>query len=418
MFDRKTQPPLERFKPIDFIKPEIKSLNNKARLYFSQKVPNNTSRLELYFDVGNIKGKTGLASITSNLLFSGSKSQTAVQIQECFDELGAFKDLTLSQEECVLSIYALNSKLPQVFDVLYSAINEVVFPQNEVDELLSHQKQSFEINMQKVGFLAKRKFIQEMYKGSIYGNVLDLKDIENTSRDEIVQFHKKHFLKGLNKATLVGNIDDLEIDIIGEKLKKWAVDKDPIYESNLINNAGHFYERKEKALQSAIKIGKSLFTKKDPQYMDFFILNTAFGGYFGSRLMSNLREDKGYTYGVGSYISELHKSGTFVISTQVGSEYLDDSINQIRIELEKLCLNLISQDELDLVKNYLLGQLLKSADGAYAMMNLHLSLQKHDLNFEFYKHYVDRISSVTPKELKDSAKQHFVWEDMTVVCSG
>ena len=152
--------------------------------------------------------------------------------------------------------------------------------------------------------------------------------------------------------------------------------------------------------------------------MDFFILNTAFGGYFGSRLMSNLREDKGYTYGVGSYISELHKSGTFVISTQVGSEYLDDSINQIRIELEKLCSDLISYDELDLVKNYLLGQLLKSADGAYAMMNLHLSLQKHDLSFEFYKNYVDRISSVTPKELKDSAKQHLVWEDMTVVCSG
>lgn len=412
------QPLLNEFKSIDFIKPQFKRLNKNATLYFSKTVPNNTSRIELYFDAGRIRGRTGLAAITGGLLFSGSKNQNAIQIQKSFDKLGAFKDISVSQEECVISIYALNSKLPEVFDVLYRALNEVVFLQGELDEFLSHKKQSFEINSQKVGFLAGRKFVKEIYNGSVYGKVVEIENIENTSREELMGFHDKYFLNGLLKATLVGNVNEDKIDLIAQKLKKWTSKNDCIFEQGGINNPGVFYEKKENAMQSAIKIGKKLFNRNDPQFMDFFILNTVLGGYFGSRLMSNLREEKGYTYGIGSSVSELHKSGLFIVSTEVGKEYLDDSIVQIKKEFDLLCTDLISLEELELVKNYLQGQLLKSADGAYAMMSLYVSLQKHGLTFDFYTKYVERLFSINPVNLRDSAQQHLLWDQMTVVYSG
>ena len=119
-----------------------------------------------------------------------------------------------------------------------------------------------------------------------------------------------------------------------------------------------------------------------------------------------------------SYVSELNKSGVFVISTEVGKKHAKQAINEVKKEIAKLRTELVSLEELELVKNYLLGQLLKSADGAYAMMNLYIGLQKHGMDFRFYEQYVDRIFSITPNELRKCAIETLDWSKMTVVCAG
>ena len=152
--------------------------------------------------------------------------------------------------------------------------------------------------------------------------------------------------------------------------------KVPSYNKEFKSNPGLFNIQKDAALQSAIRVGKIMFNKSHPDFMDFFILNTVLGDYFGSRLMTNLREDKGFTYGVGSLVSELHASGIFIIGTEVGKEHKQSALDEIRAEITKISSQLIPEDELILVKNYLLGQLLKSADGPYAMTDLYIGLLK------------------------------------------
>lgn len=172
------------------------------------------------------------------------------------------------------------------------------------------------------------------------------------------------------------------------------------------------------ALQSAIRVGRILFTKEHEDYLDFLILNTIIGDYFGSRLMKNIREDKGYTYGIGSMISEFKKSGYFLIATEVGTEVKEDALNQIKLELERLQTEPVPEYELELVRNYMLGQLLKSADGPYAMTDLFLSVEIHGKSLDFYNEAIHRIQNIRPERIMELAKKYLNWKDLTIVTAG
>jgi zinc protease len=142
------------------------------------------------------------------------------------------------------------------------------------------------------------------------------------------------------------------------------------------------------------------------------------GDYFGSRLMTNIREEKGYTYGIGSMVAEYNNFGYFMIGTEVGKEVKDNTLVEIKKEFEILQKELVQEEELGLVQNYLLGQLLKSADGAYSMMDLYLSAQVHDKDLNFYNEAIKHIQEITPKRIQELAQKYLNWEDMTIVSAG
>ena len=161
-----------------------------------------------------------------------------------------------------------------------------------------------------------------------------------------------------------------------------------------------------------------MFNKAHADYPDFLVLNTILGDYFGSRLMSNIREDKGYTYGIGSMVAELHETGYFVIGTEVGTDVRENTLHEIQEELKQLQNSLVELEELELVKNYMLGQLLKSADGPYNMTDLYLGLEPYGLSMEFYNRCIESIQQITPERIQELANIYLNWEDMTVVSAG
>ncbi len=134
--------------------------------------------------------------------------------------------------------------------------------------------------------------------------------------------------------------------------------------------------------------------------------------------MKNIREDKGYTYGIGSFISELNNSGYLIIATEVGKEFMQQTIDEIRKEVEILQKDLIGEDELNLVRSYLLGQTLKSADGPYATMDLFLAVEQHGMNLEFYNKYIHKIRTIQAEELRDMANKYLKWETLNIITAG
>lgn len=134
--------------------------------------------------------------------------------------------------------------------------------------------------------------------------------------------------------------------------------------------------------------------------------------------MSNIREDKGYTYGIGSAVLESYLSGSFIIATEVGSEYVNSTLNEIKKEIERLRNELIPDDELNLVRNYLLGQLLKSADGSNSLMDLYLGVTMHELTLDYYNQVIKRIHTITSEELKKLASKYLNWNDLTIITAG
>lgn len=419
MINRTLQPSLKAIDKIDFIKPRVFDVGVKTKLFCVTNVPNETARFDLYFDAGTIRGSKHIASFVNGLLLSGTKTKTSIEINEAIDALGGYIESGVSNENAVFSIYALRENIIPIARIVQDAIQNCIFNEQEVTELINDRKQKFKVGLEKVSTLAQRALRQRLFSNSEkYSTVGDLKDFDAISKNDLIDFHQHYYLNGLNRMVLIGNFDLDTIDAFMEIFASWNNSKELLFESDFENLKGHSHIEKEGAVQTAIRVARPLFNKNHPDYIDFLVLHTILGDYFGSRLMSNIREDKGYTYGIGSLVSELQETGYFMIATEVGKEVKDATLKEIQFELERVQNELVSLEELNLVKNYMLGQLLKSADGPYSMMDLFLSVEMQQLEMDFYNQAIAGIHAITPERIQELAKKYLNWNDFTIISAG
>lgn len=418
MLNRTITPILQQIDKIDFVKPLVFDIAGTTKLFHMKEVPNETSRLDLYFDAGTARGEKGIASFVNGLLLSGTDNKSSVEINGEIDALGGFYESGISSENAVLTIYALKENLLRILSILVDAVERLAFQTHEVEEIINDRKQNFKVNMEKVSFLAQREFQSKLFNNSLYGRVTNEKDFDLIEIETLKKFHEKHYLHGLQKVVIIGDLAETDVLSTIELVKKWSVTNNGNYEKDLENLQGEFNVNKNGAVQSALRIGRILFNKTHEDYHDFIFLNTILGDYFGSRLMSNIREDKGYTYGIGSMVAELHETGYFLIATEVGKDVKEATIFEIQKELKLLQEELIHNEEIELVRNYLLGQLLKSADGPYSMTDLYLSVEPYGLELDFYNKAIESINSITSDRLQELAKKYLNWEEFTIVSAG
>jgi zinc protease len=418
MVNRKQTPELRSIDHIEFVKPQIFDITPWSKLFFMKEVPNETSRVDLYFNAGSVRGNVGIASIVNGLLLSGTDQLSSTEIHNQLDGLGAFYESNVGHENATISIYALKENMIQILHVLKNAIDKMAFSAQEVEELISDRKQKFRVNLEKVSFLAQRQFQKEIFHDSPYGRIMEEQDYDSFSVSEMKNFYRENYLNGLTKVVVVGDFTQDDIDAMIDLTGQWSKEGPVEFETTFQNKPGHTHIEKEDALQTAIRMGKILFNKSHPDFIDFQVLNTILGDYFGSRLMSNIREDKGYTYGIGSMSAELQETGYFLIATEVGKDVKDATLAEIKKEIERLRTDLVDQEELDLVKNYLLGQLLKSADGPYSLIDLYMGLESFGLELEFYNESIEAIKKITPERIRELANQYLNWEDFSIVSAG
>jgi len=419
MLNRKNAPSLKEIDYIDFIEPNKIALNDIVSFYHVPQVANETARFDLYFDAGKCTIKGGTSSFVNGLLLSGTPNKKSTEIEAEISALGGYYETGVGMESAVVSIYCLRENFKEIFDILIDAINNVTFPIEEIEEIVADKKQQFKINQEKVSAISQRIFQSKLFASNeAYSSLMNEEDFENVDRNSLIEYHKKHYLNGLTKVVLVGNIDDATVNHVISQTKPLLTEKQRNYPSQFKNEIGETHIAKEDAVQSAVRIGRILFNKKHEDYIDFLFLNTILGDYFGSRLMSNIREDKGYTYGIGSMVSEFDNTGYFMIATEVGNEVREATINEIKFEMNRLQTELVKQDEIQLIQNYLLGQLLKSADGPYAMMDLFLSAEAQNFDLDFYNTVIDKIKSISAERIQMLAKKYLNWEDMTIVTAG
>jgi len=417
--DRYIAPPLNPIESIDFINPKVFDINPNVKLIFMSEVPNETSRVDLYFDAGTIKGEKGTASFVNGLLLSGNEEISSTQISHQMDLLGGFFESVITSEGAVISVYALRENMPALLQLIKKSISEMNCSAKEVEELVQDKKQRFQVNLQKTRFLAQRAFQHNLFfSHPDYAKVVEEDYYENVEPIKLKRFFNDNYLHGLTKVAVVGNFSQDFVDEIIDLFGEWAKEPSCEYARDFKNRVGLYAVEKSDAMQAAIRVGKILFNKTHPDYNDFQILNTIIGDYFGSRLMTNIREDKGYTYGIGSMVAEFNNFGYFMIATEVGKEFKDATLKEIKYEINRLQAELVPQRELDVIKNYLLGQLLKSADGPYSMIDLYLNAEIHDMSLEFYNESIKSIREITPERIQELAKKYLSWDEMTIVTAG
>ncbi|MFB6305934.1 MAG: M16 family metallopeptidase, partial [Flavobacteriales bacterium] len=205
-------------------------------------------------------------------------------------------------------------------------------------------------------------------------------DFEKVKREDLQYFHSQYYDLANCEICISGMTNDEQLNLINKYFGEQNLSEKETGAANehkiVPDEKNTHYINKKDALQSAFRIGKRMIDKTHEDYLKANFVNTVLGGFFGSRLMSNLREEKGYTYGVGSGISSYNGGAYFFITSEVGKDVEGKAIEEVYKELKRLRSEEVKKEELDLIKNYMLGDFMKRADGPFAMASLFNNLRE------------------------------------------
>lgn len=377
-------------------------------------------KIELVFKGGKwFESKNGAAYFTVNNLREGTENYTSKEISTILDHYGAYMALSSGLDYSSVGLYCLNKYLPEVLPVLSEIIYKPSFPEDQLELLKEIELQQLKIDLRKTKFNAQRLFRDSLFTQKIpYGQHIDRDDIRSITREDVVNHYNNNYSDFEILAS--GNFDPAEIqDFLGEHFTKGN-------KLDLSDNSRISYsygpqiltEDVEGSLQSSLRIGFPFVTKEHEDYIPFKILNHLLGGYFGSRLMKNIREDKGFTYGIFSAIVPLKLSSYFVIATDVVKASSDQAIHEIKKELEQLKNEVVPLEELETVKNHIVGSFQSDITSPFSLIDKYKSLYLHNLDYSYYEKYFKVLNEVTPEMLQQLAKKYFLEENLTIVKVG
>lgn len=425
MTDRTTAPAFNTIDKVEIARAQQQKLQNGIDLFKINAGSQEIIRLEFIFKAGMYyQPATLIASTTNSLLETGTKSYTANQLSDGIDFYGSFIELGVGQDYACITLFSLNKYLKESLKFIEEVIKYPVFPQEELNIHIANKKQKHQINSQKVAVIARRKFAELLFgKKHPYGVDVDDKDFDRINLAEIKAFYDTYYQS--QNCTIVAaghlpaDLDDTLNHFFGEK--PWGVNPHKIDTKKVsletTSQKVHLF-KKDDALQSAIRVGRVLFNKTHPDYFHFQVLNTVLGGYFGSRLMANIREDKGYTYGIGSGLMSLVNTGYFFISTEVGSDVTQPALDEVYKEIKLLREELVGDAELETVRNYILGQVLRSVDGPFALADKFKAIWEFGLDYSYFEKYFNAVKTVTPSQLRDMANKYLQQDDLLECVAG
>lgn len=421
MLDRALPPPFGTIKEINLMEPTVQHLNNGIPVFSIHAGTQEVTKVELVFDAGTTSSvKQLVAAATAKLLTAGTTEKTAAQIAESVDFYGAYLQAQTTPDDCSLILYTLSKHLAKTLPVLAEVYADAVFPEQEIATYISNSKQELLVNQEKVSYLSTKAFAATLFgEQHPYGRSAALEDYDCLTRNDLLAFYQQR-IKGCVKHIFVaGKLNDNTVaqlnHVFGDSDRK-TIDPVPLAVEPLVARTVHV--QKDDAVQNAIKIGRVLFNRKHTDYIGLQVLTTVLGGYFGSRLMANIREDKGYTYGIGAGIVSLKNSGYLSISTEVGADVCKPAIDEIFKEIELLRKDLISIRELELVQNYLLGSILKSVDGPFAIADKWKNYVRYDLGINYHHQLIRQIQTITPERLRDLANMYLQRKELAMVTVG
>lgn len=403
------------------IAPEQHILQNQIPLYVIDAGSQALCKIELVLNAGNFYENGALiASATNSLIREGTATKTAGQIAETLDYYGAFLETAVYKDKASIILYSLNKHLEKTLPVLIDIVQHAVFPEKELTLYKTNQKQRFLVNQQKVDFVARNHFNALLFKDTGYDQFAEAEHYDKLSRQQLQDFYRQRYAGNGMYVVIAGKVDANVLPLVKQAFGSLTVlaERESKPYSNSISGRHELFIEKKDAMQSAIRIGRRLFNKTHHDYFGMQLVNTILGGYFGSRLMSNIREDKGYTYGIGSGIASLLHDGFFYISTEVGVDVTTATLTEIYKEIEILQNNLIPNEELDLVKNYLLGTFLRSVDGPFAISEKFTSIKDYGLANEFYKNYVTYIKQAKAEDLLALAQKYLNKNELSELVVG
>jgi len=419
---RTKQPRIKPINKFNIFEPEKILLKNNIPVYIF-KSNENLLKIKLIFDAGYYLQDFPLqAFFTNKLLCEGTKNYKSKKIAEIFDFYGAKLSLSSDEDHASASIIASKKNLTRLLPVLSELIQTPSFPEYEFNTQKEIAFQNFIINNEKVATIAKKSFMDAILGSSnFYGYQTKADDFKSLDVDNLKSFHKKFYTPENCFITISGDVSHEDIVMIDSHFNNpsWSGKKAtiPTLKATPSKNKKQNIVKKD-ALQTGIRIGKTMFNRTHKDDIGFRVLNMVLGGYFGSRLMSNIREEKGYTYGIYSGLTSLKQTGYFSVATEVGSNVCKEALFEIYKEIVQLQHHIISEKELALVKNYMLGNFLRNIDGQLNYSSLFENILIFDLGTEYLYKYLEEVQNISSEKLLSLAQLYLSTDSLYEITAG
>lgn len=419
--NRLIAPSHKAFSGLNLPQLQLFQLQNGLPVHYLNTQETGVLKLDFVFNAG-LRNQTnpGIASAVSAMLTEGTSKYTAKQIAESLDQYGAYLQTRATADDAIITLYCLAKHLSSCLPFVIQILTDCSFPENEIDTYKKQSIQRFLINSQRNSFLGRRAFYASIFgKENGYGCPVNQEDYDSISRETLLAFYHDNYLNKCKYLLIAGSVDDVTLHELNTTIGQLnRIDSTPKPISISTSAPQVIQLTNPHSVQSSIRVGRPMINRKDANYNKLQLLNLALGGFFGSRLMKNIREDKGLTYGIYSALESYWNAGAFYIEVEVNHPKREIALAEISKELSILCTEAINEDELRLVKNYMLGSFLRGLDGPFALVDRHKMILDYGFTYQYYQNFVEDIKSATASELQHLATQYFAPEGLTTVVVG
>jgi zinc protease len=393
------------------LKPYEKAvLDNGVEVYAINAEAEEVLQLEWIYRAGNWWEDQNLVAASTNfLLKNGTTTKNAFQINEHFEYYGSYLNRACHNETATVTLHALSKHLEHLLPVLKELLTDSIFPEEELAIYKQNMKQRLHVNLKKCDFVATRLIDAYLYgENHPYGRYTRHEDFDAVTRGQVQAFYKSHYLNGSLVLFVAGKLPPNIFELLNRHFgdlhsaphQLAAIQPQPAAERTyrVVNDPD--------GVQGAIRLGAHFPNRHHPDFVKTQVLNNVFGGFFGSRLMSNIREDKGYTYGIHSYLENHMQQSAWIVSTEAGRDVCEAAIAETYKEMERLRAEPIPEDELLLVRNYMLGSILGDLDGPFHIINRWKTIILNGLPEDFFYKQIEIIKTVPAEELQALANKY------------
>ncbi len=420
---QRIQPPVFPVEKVVIPDAVEKRLKNGTPVFLIESGTEEIMRAEFTFSAGQVNEYLPLLSSTTNMMLTeGSANYTSEELNRLIDFYGAFVNISPEKDRAGIVIFFLNKHIDKVLELAREILFRPAFPEPELNALMNKRLRWYLVNREKVQNLAMDKFFESAFgEQHPYGHLVSEEDFKNLTPALLTDYHSKYY-RPENMAIIVsgrisGNTPELLDKYFGD-LKSEKINLPDSQKKLQAEKKRKVHIEKAGTVQTSVRIGSATINKRHPDYPGLKILDAVLGGYFGSRLMKNIREDKGYTYGISSTLTSLDLAGYKVISTEVGKKNCRKAIDEIYKEIRLLQSEPVKSEELDLVRNYMSGEMLRMFDGPFALADSFRSVWDFGLDNSYYYRLADKIKSIGPDEIIHLANTYYNTDDLYEITAG
>lgn len=378
---------------------------------------------QLFVDRGPLKEGdiAGISSITGQMLKTGTQSMTKAEIDEKLDFLAA----ALQTNSNGFYASSLKKHSSELLDIATDILYNPSFPEEEFDRIIQTTKSGLAFQKSDPNTISSNVGNAILYgKEHSYGEFTTEESVDAITLDDVRSYYDKYYFPNRTYLIVVGDISPDQARTQAEKyFGDWEPNPDfnpltPAPVDRPASNAVSFIN-KDGAVQSVVTVAQTAdFKPNTPDRMAADVMNTILGGYFGSRLNKNIREDKGYTYGIYSSLSPDRHIGEFSISASVRNEVTDSTLTEILSEINQLRNNPVDEDELQLVKNVKTGQFARGLESPQTIAQYALNIARYDLPKDYYKTYLERLEKLSPSDIQATAQKYLDPSSLHIVVVG